>query len=145
MSPRPCAAPMFIVASRCSPTLKFPSELRGRDNVALLLLRRYRFHWRVPQVFPLVTTRMSQSRLVLPAGADDHMPHGVCFATLRLHAEDEMRFDHRSTDSVSKRRPSSMFEHHVSQSACLREWFVAATTFALGAVCCIVIYRLQGS
>jgi hypothetical protein len=84
LPPRPCTAPMSIAASRCSPILKFPSELRGRDNVALLLLRRCRFRSRVPQTLPLVSIRLCQPHLALPAGADDHMTHGVFFRLCSL-------------------------------------------------------------
>ena len=84
---------MSIAASRCSPILKFPSELRGRDNVALPLLRCCRFRCRVPHTLPLVSARLCQPHLALPAGADDHMMHGapppwwICGRTRQVVAE----------------------------------------------------------
>lgn len=93
---------MSIVASRCSPILKFPSELRGSDNVALLLLRRCRFRSRVPQTLPLVSTRLCQPHLVLPAGADNHMTHGV-FSAAIVQSKDQSAIiqSHQSVTSVS--------------------------------------------
>lgn len=77
--------------------------------------------------------------------SDDHRYSGRPLAHVLhcLNSQDGMMCEFGSINSASKRQPSSKFEHHVSQSACPREWYVAATTSALGAVRCVVIHRLQ--
>ena len=79
--------------------------------------------------------------------SDDHRYSGRPLAHVLhcLNSQDGMMCEFGSINSASKRQPSSKFEHHVSQSACPREWYVAATTSALGAVRCVVIHRLQAS
>jgi len=79
--------------------------------------------------------------------SDDHRYSGRPLAHVLhcLNSQDGMMCEFGSINSASKRQPSSKFGHHVSQSACPREWYVAATTSALGAVRCVVIHRLQAS